>query len=69
MCLGERRRGRESGREGWREERMDGGREEGFNPAWIMGQTGAGEQEEIRWPETEEVVLSVHLTLHPGARL
>lgn len=51
----------ERGRDGWREE--------GFNPAWIMGQTGAGEQEEIRWPETEEVLLSVHLALHPGARL
>lgn len=32
---------------GGMEREKDGGREEGFNPAWIMGQTGAGEQEEI----------------------
>lgn len=40
----ERVRGNMSGRDGERK----GWREEGFNPAWIMVQTAAGEQEEIR---------------------
>ena len=34
VCECVRERGREQ--EGWREKRRDGGREEGFNPAWIM---------------------------------
>lgn len=51
--------GRDGERKGWREE--------GFNPAWIMVQTAAGEQEEIRRWEIERgsptVPPSVHLTL------
>lgn len=44
------------------------GREEGFNPAWIMGQTGAGEQEERCWRERERKERerkSHYSTIHP----
>lgn len=64
VCVCEQEREREREWEGWREERMDGGREEGFNPAWITGQTGAGEQE-----EREEVPSSFQLCLHPEVHL
>lgn len=41
VCVCRREVGMERGKDGWWEE------EEGFNPAWIMVQTGAGEQEGI----------------------